>query len=104
MDKVKLPQFDGTLTKWLEFKDQFVDLIHTNARFPPANKFITLRNNLKGLALDAIAGFKLSAANYENAWNVILRRYDKPDRIIDEYIRQLDKLPVLTHPTAKELI
>lgn len=104
MDKIKLPIFDGDLTNWLSFKDQFVDLVHTNPRYTAITKFIQLRNHLKGMALEAINGFKLSAANYDAAWYVLTRRYDKPDRIIDEYLKKLDSLPVLTSPTAHALI
>lgn len=104
MDKFVLPVFDGNLTNWLAFRDQFVDLVHNNPRYTPITKFIQLRNHLKGSALEAINGFKLSAADYNAAWYIITRRYDKQDRIIDEYIKQLDVLPTLTHPSAQALI
>lgn len=77
MDKITLPTFDGDLTNWLPFKDQFVDLVHTNPRYTAITKFIQLRNHLKGMALEAINGFKLSASNYDAAWYVLTRRYDK---------------------------
>lgn len=104
VDKIKLPIFNGDLTSWLPFRDQFVDLIHTNPRFTPITKFIQLRGHLQGLALEAINGFKLSASNYDAAWQVLTRRYDKPDRIIDEYLKKLDNLPVLTNPTTQSII
>lgn len=30
MDRFKLPTFNGDLTQWLTFRDQFIDLVHTN--------------------------------------------------------------------------
>lgn len=104
MDKITLPTFDGDLTHWLSFKDQFVDLVHTNPRYTAITKFIQLRNHLKGMALEAINGFKLSASNYDAAWYVLTRRYDKPDRIIEEYLKKLDNLPVLAFATSHALI
>lgn len=104
MDKFTLPIFDGDLTKWPTFKDQFVDMVHTNPNYSSITKFIHLTGHLKGSALEAIQGFKLSAANYEAAWYVLLRRYDKPDQIVDEYLRKLIELPAINTPTAQRLI
>lgn len=103
MDKIKLPMFDGDLTKWLSFKEQFVDLVHNNARYTPVTKFIQLRSHLTGRALEVINGFQLTAPDYEAAWPALTRRYDKPDRIIDEYLKKLDNLPRLTNPVAEQL-
>lgn len=104
MDKFILPTFDGDLTNWLSFRDQFSDLVDKNQKYTAITKFIQLRNHLKGSALEAIKGFKLSAANYDAAWHILKRRYDKPDRIIDEYLQQLDDLPILSGPSAQKLI
>lgn len=104
MNRFTLPTFDGDLTNWLPFKDQFIDLIHSNQGYTPITKFIQLRAHLKGSALEAIQGFKLSAASYEAAWYILQRRYNKPDQIIDEYLRKLTDLPPITTPTAQRLI
>lgn len=104
MDKFTLPTFDGDLTNWLPFKDQFTDLVDTNPKFTAITKFIQLRSHLKGTALEAIAGFKLSSASYDAAWQILKKRYDKPDRIIDEYLRKLDELPMLHFASAQSLI
>lgn len=104
MDKFSLPTFGGDLTEWLSFRDQFEDLVHKNPKYTAITKFIQLQKHLKGTALDAINGFKLSAANYEAAWYILTRRYDKPDRIIEEYLKRLDLLPVITIPTTQLLI
>lgn len=104
MDKFTLPMFDGDLTNWLSFRDQFVDLVDRNQKYTAITKFIQLRNHLKGSALEAIKGFKLSAANYDAAWHILQRRYNKPDRIIEEYLQQLGDLPMLSGPSAQKLI
>lgn len=104
MDKFQLPCFDGHLMQWLSFRDQFKDLVHDNPDYTDITKFIHLRSHLKGSALEAINGFTLSSANYEAAWYILQRRYNKPDQIIDEYLRSLDTLPVITTPTSERLI
>lgn len=104
MDRFTLPTFDGDLTNWLSFRDQFTDLIHKNPKYTPITKFIQLRGHSKGTALEAIKGFGLSAASYDAAWYIIQRRYNKPDQIIDEHLRKLNDLPVIGTPTAQKLI
>lgn len=79
-------------------------MVHNNQKLTAVTKFYQLKNHLKGLALDAINGFKLSAADYEAAWFVLMKRYDKPDQIIDEYIRKFETLPYLTNAHAVGLI
>lgn len=103
-DKLTLPMFDGNLTNWISFRDQFTDLIHKNPLLTPVIKFTMLRNHLSGQAADAINGFKLSGIDYEAAWSVLMKRYDRPDKIIDEHLRRFHKLPKLcSPPTAPQL-
>lgn len=104
LDKIQLPTFDGDLTQWIAFRDQYIDLVHENPKLTTITKFCQLRSHLSGLALDAINGFSLTSTDYEAAWFVLRKRYDKKDRIIDEYLRKFEELPQLTHPNAVKLI
>lgn len=104
LDKIQLPMFDGDLTNWIAFRDQYTDLVHANPKLTTVTKFYQLKSHLKGLALESINGFQLSSANYETAWMVIKKRYDKPDQIVDEYLLRFQQLPYLTAPSAVSLI
>lgn len=104
LDKIQMPTFDGDLTNWISFRDQYLELVHNNPKLTPITKFYQLKSHLKGLALDAINGFKLSAVDYEPAWFVLMKRYNRPDQIIDEYIRKFEALPYLTTANAVGLI
>lgn len=95
LDTLRLPIFDGDLTQWISFRDQFLDLVHNNRNFSAITKFHQLRTHLKGEAYAAIDGFKLSTSDYEAAWFVLEKRYNHPDKIIDEYLKQFVQLPVL---------
>ena len=104
MDRVELPMFDGNLTQWIAFRDQFLELVHDNKGLSPITKFYQLKSHLRGLALEAINGFKMCAADYDAAWAVLRKRYDKTDQIIDEYIRTFEQLPFMSHPNMQNLI
>lgn len=82
----------------------YTDLVHNNPKLTAITKFCQLKGHLKGLALDAISGFKMSSADYDAAWFCLQKRYNKPDKIIDEYLKKFEELPYLTHPTAPLLL
>lgn len=56
LDTIELPQFDGDLTEWDSFKDNFNVLVHENSNFSSILKFHQLRTHLKGAAYDTIRG------------------------------------------------
>lgn len=96
LDKITIPTFDGDLTNWISFRDQFIDLVHKNDQVSSIIKFNILQSHLKGLALDAINGFNFSGDDYETAWTLVFNRYNKTDKIIDAYLRRkLVTTPVL---------
>lgn len=105
LDKIQLVTFDGDLTNCISFRDQFLDLVHNNPNLTAITKFHQLKTPLRGLALDSINGFKLSAVDYETAWSLILSRYNKKKKIIEEYIKKFTELPPLNpEPTSTQLI
>lgn len=104
LDKIEIPSFNGDLTQWIAFRDQYVDLIHNNEQLTPVVKFYQLKSHLTGLAADAISGFKVCAADYNAAWTVLSNRFDNKNRIIDEYISQFRRMSALHTATSTGLI
>lgn len=102
LDKFSLPTFSGTVTEWIAFRDQYLDLIHENPEVPPIMKFYQLRSCLSGKALDVINGFQTSAADYDAAWNALRQRYDNKGQIINEYIKKVLHLPCLDKNPQKD--
>lgn len=84
MDRVQLPTFSGDLTQWIAFRDQYLELVYDNNTLSPITKFYQLKGHLRGMALEAMNGFKMSAADYDTAWSMLRKRYDKPDQIIED--------------------
>lgn len=104
-DRVTLSDFNGNLTDWISFRDQFNDLVHENPAIPTLMKFHLLRTHLKGVALDTIQGYKFMTVNYEPAWVDLNQRYNRTDDIIEEYIRKFFELPILNdQPNADKYI
>ena len=104
LPKFKLPTFDGDSSRWLEFWDPFEAAIHKNPNFAAIDKFNYLRASLEGNAASAIAGFVLSAANYQAAVVVLQERFANPQAIIANHMEKLLKLPsVLNARDTKQL-
>lgn len=103
-DKVELSVFSGEDTEWISFRDEFVYLVHSNDQISNVVKFHLLKTHLRGIALDAINGFK-SATDYEAAWQTLIQRYDNQQRIIYGYIRNFLDIPYLSpRPTATQFL
>lgn len=69
------------------------------------SKYLQLRTLLRGIALDAISSFSVSASDYQAAWSTLLYRYDNKDMIIAEYIHKFVELPRLSgQPTGAKYI
>lgn len=104
LDSISLPDFDGDLTSWEAFRDIFEYLVHSSKKLTNVIKFHQLRTHLKGEAFDTIRGYPLMGANYEIAWEDVKKRYDRPEDIIDAYIKRFMEVPTVTHhATTKAL-
>jgi len=59
------------LTAWIRFWDSYKVAIHENHSLSEIDKFNYLNSLLQGPALDAVSGFTLTAANYNEAVSVL---------------------------------
>lgn len=97
--------FDGnSLLKWKDFQQRFTAAIHTNADVSIAYKFSYLKNSLKGKAAESIAGYEVSEANYNAAWERLNKDYDRKYPLARSYLTQFFQLKMVSEPaTAEEL-
>jgi len=75
MPKIMLPEFDGNLNNWEDFRDMFIAIVH-NIKTMPLIKMHYLKGYLKGEATRVISRIKLSAEGYEMAWALIIKCFD----------------------------
>ena len=92
--KVKLPKltlnnFEGDPTTWVPFWDSFESTIHNNPQLSAINKFNYLHPLLKKSALQAVAGLKITAANYDEAVAILKKRFGDKQKIIDKHMETL---------------
>jgi len=64
MPKIMLPEFDGNLNNWENFRDMFIAVVHNDKTMPRINKMHYLKGCLKHEAAGVISRIKLSAEGY----------------------------------------
>uniref|UniRef100_A0ABD2WUG7 Uncharacterized protein n=1 Tax=Trichogramma kaykai TaxID=54128 RepID=A0ABD2WUG7_9HYME len=99
-----LPQFDGDHDKWLSFKNTFLSMIDARTDIDELNKFLYLRDCLKGPAFNKLSLYDTSAGNYVRAWAALIDEYEKKRVLIAKHYDGILDIPVLNIASSKELI
>ena len=96
LPKINLPHFHGNLMKWTAFWDSFNSAVHSNERLSTIDKFNYLRSLLEGVAHDAISGLALTAANYGEAVEILMKRFGNKQLIISKHMESLLNVNAVT--------
>ena len=101
--KVRLPKltikpFNGKLTAWTPFWDSFNSAIHANPDLSKVDKFNYLRSMVSHSALEAISGLTLTGDNYDEAIEILQKRFGNKQLIINKHMEQLLNVDSVTSP------
>ncbi|XP_055916090.1 uncharacterized protein LOC129948955 [Eupeodes corollae] len=91
LPKFKIPPFSGDYRQWPEFRDMFLGSIDCK-KLTGAQKMRYLKSFLENDAAKLLNGIEISDANYEQAWEKLEHRYDKPLYIVNSYIESFLKI------------
>lgn len=100
---IKVAKFDGDFFKWMEFRDTFISLIHSNDRIEPVHKFHYLNSYLEGEASNVISNLPVCSANYEDAWNLLCERYNNVKQLKKNHYNLFCNFPPTTRDSAKSM-
>ncbi len=75
LPKLNLPKFDGDILEYISFREMFDAAIHSDAQLDKVEKFQYLKGVLTGEAAAVIAGLPLTSKNYDEAMDLIHKRY-----------------------------
>ena len=100
---ISLPQFHGSLGEWMTFRDSFEALINRNEALSNIERFLYLKSAVKGEAARALKTLPVSDSNYEAAWEVLCKRYQDTDGLIDYYVGALFSIRMIRKDSADEL-
>ena len=88
LPKLTLKSFDGNPIEFQSFWDSFNAAVNDTGLEKIA-KFNYLKSYLKGQALQSISGLTLTADNYDEALNILKRRYGNKQLLISKNIENL---------------
>ena len=95
LPKLYIYKFDGEISRWQEFWDQFETAIHNNEDLSKIEKHTYLKSYLVGAAARAIAGLKITESNYDAAIDMLKERFGRKDLIVSAHMSKLlDLTPV----------
>ena len=89
LPKLSLPHFSGNVTKWATFWDSYNSAIHQNDDLTDVDKFNYLRSVLERTAYESISGLTLSSANYQEAIDILQKRFGNKQLIISKHMEIL---------------
>ena len=89
LPKLEVRKFNGKVHEWQEFWDSFRSAIHDNAQLSDVDQFCYLRGLIEGPAKATIAGFSLTADNYNTAVELLERRFGKKVATERAHVSQL---------------
>ena len=102
---ISLPQFDGTLTNWVEYRDKFESLVHNNQELSRIEKFHYLTSSIKlpDGQQNVLQNFALSETAYEDAWSAVKSRYDDRKKLKATQFDMLLTVKKVSAETAAEM-
>ncbi|XP_026476050.1 uncharacterized protein LOC113381314 [Ctenocephalides felis] len=100
---IKLPTFDGSYDKWLEFHDSFNALVHSDNTLSKIQKFYYLKSSLEKDAKNSIAAIDASDSNYDIAWKILKDRFENKRLIIHNHIKAIFDSPKCSRESHTEL-
>lgn len=75
LPKIHIPTYSGQYEDWWSFHDLFNTLVHTNESLNNVQKIHYLKTALTGEAASILKHIQVTDSNYEEAWNILKRRY-----------------------------
>ncbi|XP_055906004.1 uncharacterized protein LOC129941403 [Eupeodes corollae] len=103
LQKLALPSFSGSYTKWMDFSDMFNSLIHNNKELTNIEKFQYLRSCIHGDAARVIESLECTSQNYETAIELLKCRYDNKRFLFQAHIQEIFQLHSIVKPTVETI-
>ena len=100
---LSLPTFSGKQEDWESFRQKFCALVRNKKGMPTVAKLQHLLNAVQRPAALRLRGLEIVEANFEVAWNLLLRRYDNPHMRLYNALEHIIELPQVKARSAQDL-
>ncbi|XP_029156123.1 uncharacterized protein LOC114946183 [Nylanderia fulva] len=103
LPRITLPKFSGRFLEWESFKSTFESLVAKNDALSNTQKFHYLKTSIIGDAALKINNLRISDANYESAWQLLVDEYDDRLTLIQSHLHAFMNLPIMRNENVIEL-
>ncbi|XP_045762983.1 uncharacterized protein LOC123865793 [Maniola jurtina] len=86
---IDIISFNGDLTKWPLFYQQFKSMIHDNPNLNNSERVFYLVGKLTDRAAAVCSGLPATAENYNIIWDALIQKYDDPRSLASAYLNQV---------------
>lgn len=102
LPRIDIPKFDGDIKQWPIFFDLFDTLIHRNMSLSNIERFQYLISYLSKDALAGVKNLRLTAENYQIAYDSLKNRYQNKRILMTNHWQTLSQAPA-TNESASSL-
>ena len=104
LPKIQIKNFCGDPTEWQSFEQSFDEAVHKNKHISNVEKMNYLFSLLEGEAFQCVKGLNLSNENYQNARDLLNKRFGDKQSLISAHMDRLLNLEtVRNEKDTKEL-
>ncbi|HBK83129.1 MAG TPA: hypothetical protein DDZ41_05955, partial [Flavobacterium sp.] len=100
LPKINIPVFSGDYMEWQSFYDLYLSTIHEKDYLTCSQKFQYLKSLLRGEAEALLRHYSITEANYREALEKLVQRYDRKKHTINVFIKRFIEQSKITTPTA----
>ncbi|XP_018365041.1 PREDICTED: uncharacterized protein LOC108762507 [Trachymyrmex cornetzi] len=103
LPRISLPKFTGKIAEWESFRNMFESLVACNVSLSKVQKFHYLKTSVTGEAAVLINSLKISEANYDSAWQLLIDEYDDKQTLVYTHLHAFASLPVMKTENVNDL-
>ncbi|KOB61913.1 Uncharacterized protein OBRU01_25166, partial [Operophtera brumata] len=103
LPKISIPTFSGSYTEWTTFKDLYVSLVHDNPSIDDVQKMHYLKSYLSGEAEQLLRHVPITAANYEESWLTLNKRYNNKKYLANNLLKRFMNQPCIGSESCNAL-
>lgn len=101
---LQIPNFDGNLSEWSNFKALFDGIIDSHEHLTPLQKFQYLKSLLRGEAANLINSIAVNADNYHRALGILVKRYENKLLAINFHIQNIMSVAQISRNNLKDFL
>lgn len=103
LPKLAVPTFSGEYTNFTSYHEAFTALIQNNNSLTDVERFMYLRDSLKGPAAQLISNIQPTGENYKIAFDLLCERFNNPKLIVSNHVKGIFELKPITKDNAVEM-